>query len=280
MIKIGEYNNLTVGREVDFGLYLNDGQGNEVLLPGRYATPEMTIDSKVDVFVYNDSEDRPVATTEKPFATVGQFAFLQVSAVNKVGAFLDWGLYGKELLVPFAEQKAKMFSGGIYLVYVYLDHETNRVVATAKADKYLDNVYPDFEPGDKVKALIRSHTDLGYKAIVNNRHSGMFYDNELDRPLELQQEVDAVIKCVRPDGKLDLAVAGDSLKRIRRVTRAILGALDAEGGTLPVGDATDADEIRRRFDCSKKDFKKALGTLYKERKITQAQDKKSISLVK
>lgn len=277
MLNIGKYNTLTVGREVDFGLYLNDGQGNEVLLPARYATPEMTVGAEVEVFVYKDSEDRPVATTERPFATVGDFAFLQVNSVNKVGAFLDWGLYGKELLVPFAEQGAKMFQGGIYLVYVYLDHETDRVAATAKVDKYLDNVYPDFQPGDRVKALIRSHTDIGYKAIVNNAHSGMFYDNELDKPLELQSEIDAVVKCVRPDGKLDLALAGESLKRIHKVARAILGALSAEGGTLPVGDASEADEIRSRFDCSKKDFKKAVGMLYKEHKITVSPDKRSIS---
>lgn len=267
MIKIGQYNKLKVNRHVDFGVYLCDEEGHEVLMPSRYVTDQHADGSEVDVFVYNDSEDRLVATTVHPFATVGEFAFLAVAATNSTGAFLDWGL-PKDLLVPFSEQKVKMKQGGIYLVYVYLDHETKRVVASAKVEKFLGNVYPNYQPGDKVKALVWQRTDIGYKAIVDNLHQGLFYLNELTKPLTLEQSVDAYIKCVRPDGKIDLTLAGASRDRTEGVARDIMEALKANGGKIDLGDGSDPALIKQRFDCSKKDFKKALGLLYKQHKVT------------
>ena len=153
MIKLGHNNKLRVGRFVDFGAYLTDDEGAEILLPARYVSDDLAVGDEIDVFVYKDSEDRPVATTDVPYVEVGQFAFLQVVAVNKVGAFLDWGL-PKDLLVPFSEQKARMQQGGIYLVYVYLDNESGRIVASAKVEKYLGNLIPDYKPGQRVEALV------------------------------------------------------------------------------------------------------------------------------
>ena len=177
-MKIGQYNELKVNRSVDFGLYLIDTDGQEVLLPKRYVTPDMTVGTMLQVFVYNDSENRPVATTERPHAVVGDFALMRVNAVNQVGAFLDWGLVAKELLVPFREQRVKMQPGRSHIVYIYLDHESHRVVATAKLDKYLNNTLPRYYHRQKVDLLVVQRTELGYKVIVNNLHWGMLYANE------------------------------------------------------------------------------------------------------
>lgn len=266
-MQTGKYNTLTVERRVDFGVYLSDNEGNEVLLPARYVPEDINTGDSIKVFVYNDSEDRPVATTEIPYAQVGEFAYLQVVDVNRIGAFLDWGIPQKHLLVPFSEQKVKMRPGGIYLVYVYLDHETGRVVATAKINKYLGNVPPEYSPGQKVRALVYQHSDLGYKAIVDNLFDGLFYENELTRPLEVEEVVDAYVKYVRPDGKIDLSLPGAALDRIQALAEKITARLERNGGAMPLGDNSSPEEIRRSFDCSKKDFKRALSYLYKRHSI-------------
>ncbi len=181
MVKIGDYNRLAVTKIVDFGVYLDGGNGVEILLPAKYIEGSPEVGQELDVFVYTDSEDRLIATTEHPFARVGQFAFLEVVDVNKVGAFLDWGL-SKNILVPFSEQKSRMKEGGVYLVYVYLDNATKRVVATAKIEKYLGNVPAEYRRGQEVDALVWQHTPIGYRVIVDNLHNGMIYENELFRP--------------------------------------------------------------------------------------------------
>ena len=267
MLKIGNYNTLTVGREVDFGYYLTTDDGREILLPRKYMPDDATVGSQIEVFVYTDSEDRLIATTEVPFAQVGQFAFMQVRDVNHTGAFLDWGISGKDLLVPFSEQKARMRQGGIYLVYVYLDDETKRVVATAKFEHYVGNRYPDLHPGAEVEALIIEHTSIGYRAIVNNLYWGMIYDNEIFRPLELEETATAYVKAVRDDGKIDLTLSDRAKRRVGDLSDRILEAIEAAGGELRITDASTPDEIRAAFSCSKKDFKKAVGHLYKEKKI-------------
>lgn len=267
-MQTGKYNTLKVARRVDFGVYLSDEKGAEVLLPARYVPEDTNIGDELRVFVYNDSEDRPVATTETPYAQVGDFAFLQVTDVNKVGAFLDWGIPQKHLLVPFSEQKIKMRPGCIYPVYVYLDHESGRVVATAKIHKYLGNVPPEYTPGQKVKALVYQHSELGYKAVVDNMFDGLFYENELTRPLEVEEAVKAYVKFVRPDGKIDLSLPGAALDRTQILADKIMSRLELNGGSIPLGDASSPEEIRRSFDCSKKDFKRALSYLYKRRRIT------------
>lgn len=269
MIKIGNYNKLRIERTVDFGAYLKstDTDSNEeILLPRRYLEPSMKVGDEIEVFVYRDSEDRPVATTEKPFVTVGEFAFLQTVQVNKVGAFLDWGL-PKNLLVPFKEQKIKMFPGGIYLVYVYLDHNTGRVVASAKIEKFLDNVFPEYKKGEKVDTLIIGHNDIGYQVVVDNRHRGMIYTNEIYQPLEIGQTVSAYVKNVRDeDGRIDLTLtAPGTIDRVEKVAEKILDALNR--GAFGLTDDSTPEEIKKKLQCSKKDFKKAVGLLYRQHKI-------------
>ncbi len=278
MISIGNFNNLRIERFVDHGAYLVEPDDEshshktnpifkEVLLPARYVTDKMVVGDIIKVFVYTDSEDRPVATTEIPFATVGEFAFLQVSQVNRVGAFMDWGL-SKNLLVPFKEQRVKMCPGGIYPIYIYLDTTTNRVVASAKLEKFLGNVYPDYTRGQKVTALVMARTPIGYKTIVDNRHAGMIYENEVFSPLDLGSTVPAYVKQVRnEDGKIDLTLtAPGTLGRIEKIADKILRQL-AEGD-FSLNDHSSPDEIRSILGCSKKDFKKAVGALYREAKIT------------
>ena len=266
MIKLGHNNKLMVGRFVDFGAYLTDDEGAEVLLPARYVSDDLAVGDEIDVFVYKDSEDRPVATTDVPYVEVGQFAFLQVVAVNKVGAFLDWGL-PKDLLVPFSEQKARMQQGGIYLVYVYLDNESGRIVASAKVEKYLGNLIPDYKPGQRVEALVWEHTPIGYKVIVDNLFQGMLYQNELYRPVEIEETVDAYVKMVRADGKIDLTLGDKAVNRVRELSDEIMERLKNSGGSLPYGDKSSPDDIKAEFKCSKRDFKQAIGRLYKEHRI-------------
>lgn len=267
MLKIGNYNMLPIAREVDFGVYLTAPDGCEILLPAKYVPEGAAVGDEVKVFVYTDSEDRLIATTEVPYAVVGDFAFLQVKDVNAAGAFLDWGIPGKDLLVPFNQQKARMKQGGIYLVYVYLDHASNRVAASAKVEHFIGNAYPDYKPRKAVQALIVEHTPLGYRAIVDNAHWGMIYDNEVYAPLELESTVTAYVKNVRDDGKIDLSVNDTTGRRVTSLSDRILEAIDRAGGELHITDASTPDEIREAFACSKKDFKKAVGHLYKEQLI-------------
>ena len=267
MLEIGKYNTLSVAREVDFGYYLATDDGREILLPRKYAPENTAIGDEIKVFVYTDSDDRLIATTETPYATVGEFAYLQVSDVNSTGAVLDWGITAKDLLVPFSQQKARMNRGGIYLVYVYLDDASKRVAASARIERYLDNALPEYRHGQAVEALVIEHTPIGYKVIVDNRHRGMIYENEIYRPLELEQTIKAFVKSVRPDGKIDLTLADSTGRRVMGLSNRILEALRRAGGELHITDRSTPDKIKETFACSKKDFKKALGHLYKEGKI-------------
>lgn len=268
MVKIGKFNTLCVVKTVEFGVYLDGGDGLEILLPARYVPAGAGLGSEVDVFLYRDSEDRLIATTDIPYVQVGEFAFLRVSQVNATGAFLDWGISGKDLLVPFSQQKSKMYPGGVYLVYVYLDDASGRIVASAKVDKYLGNTLPDYRPGAEVECLVTGRTPIGYTAIVDNQHRGMIYDNEVFRPIEEQETLRAHVHRVRPDGKIDLRVGGDVRERVNGLADSILATIKANGGSMAIGDKSSPDEIRAHFRCSKKDFKKAVGALYKSRLIT------------
>lgn len=252
---------------VDFGLYLDGGDDGEILLPARYITELPQPGDEMNVFVYRDSEDRLIATTDRPFATVGEFAYLQVTAVNKVGAFMQWGL-PKDLLVPFREQKVSMKQGGIYLVYIYVDDATKRIVASAKIEKFIGNRFPDYAPGTKVKALVYNHNELGYRCIVDNLYHGLIYQNETFRPVELGVEIDAYVKRVRDDGKIDLTVSPVASVRVERLAARILEKVRENNGRLPVSDHSSAELIQEMFECSKKDFKKAIGLLYKQRVIS------------
>lgn len=267
MIEIGKYNDLRVNRFVDFGLYLIDDEANEVLLPKRYLTGEEQIDDMLHVFVYNDSENRPVATTETPYAVVGDFALMRVNQVNQVGAFLDWGLVNKELLVPFREQRVRMQAGRSYIVYVYIDDATKRIVASAKLNKFLDNKMPRFYHRQKVDVLVVQRTELGYKVIVNNLHWGLLYSNEIFGDVNIGDRRTAYIKRVRPDGKIDVTLEMIEKMRVEYLSDAILAYLQSHGGSMNLTDKSEPKAIQDAFECSKKDFKKALGLLYKQKKV-------------
>ena len=270
---------MRVVRLVDFGAYLgdpDDEKSAEILLPARYMPEDLRPGDTIDVFVYRDNENRPIATTDEPYATVGEFAYMQVNQVNDIGAFLDWGLV-KELLVPFSEQKAKMRPGGIYLVYVYLDDATQRIVASAKIEKFLGNVFPEYKIGQRVRALVYQHTDIGYKAIVDNLHQGLLYENELFRPVELEETVEAYVKRVRPDGKLDLTLSSSTRDRVDEISDRIIEYL-RKSDASEVSDHLSPEEIRKLFGCSKKDFKKAVGMLYRSHAVSIGSEDKLIRL--
>jgi len=271
MVKIGNFNTLKVARMVDFGAYLAAGNGIDILLPMRYMPHGLAVGDEINVFIYTDSEDRLIATTETPLIQVGEFGYLKVVDVNQIGAFLEWGL-PKHLLVPFREQKTRMLKGGVYLVYVYLDDVTKRVVATTKIEKYLGNVIPDYRRGNGVDALIWQHTPIGYRAIVDNLHAGMIYDNELFRPLEIGERVKAYVKAVRNDGKIDLTLSGNIEERIASLADRLLHSIELNGGHIDLSDKSSPERIESMFQCSKKDFKKAVGHLYKERLINIVDD--------
>jgi predicted RNA-binding protein (virulence factor B family) len=277
MVEIGKINTLEVVRETDNGLYLDGRELGEILMPKKFITEEVRNLGWADVFVYTDSEDRLVATSEKPYAMVGEFAFLKVVATSNFGAFLDWGL-PKDLLVPFREQKAKMVEGGIYLVYLFLDLLTNRVAASAKLDKYLDNTPPEYKTGDEVQLLIAEETDLGFKAIVNSEHWGMLYKNQIYQPLSPGQKTTGYINKVRDDEKIDLLLEKPGYEKVDAISQKILDELKQNRGFMAVSDNTSPEMINAMFGISKKNFKKAIGNLYKKRMITFDSD--GIRLVK
>lgn len=267
MIEIGKINKLPIAKFVDFGAYLDAGNDVEILMPRRYVTEDMKEGDVVDVFIYTDSEDRLVATTENPKAMVGDFAFLRVVAVNSVGAFMDWGLL-KDILVPFREQKVRMEKDRYYVVYIYLDDNTKRVVASAKLDKFLDNRDPAYQPEDEVEILIVKKTDLGYKVIIDNLFSGMIYHNEIFGDINIGERHKAFIKNVRPDGKIDVTLGNKAKERCADVSDDIISFLKDNNGEMRYNDKSSPEDIKEIFHCSKKDFKKAIGGLLKNKKIS------------
>lgn len=263
MIKIGKYNTLTVVKVVDFGVYLDGEERGEILLPNEYVPQNCFPDDSLKVFIYFDSEDRIIATTETPEILVGEFAYMKVVSVSKTGAFLDWGLR-KDLLVPFREQRVRMEEGRSYLVYAYVDEETDRIVATAKIEKYLDRTPPDYESWQEVDVLIARPTDLGYAVIVNHAHWGVIYRNEIFQPLRIGQKLKAYIKEIRPDGKIDLVLQKPGYDQIALLSQQILKKIRDNGGALDVSDKSSPEMIYQLFGCSKKNYKKAIGALYKQ----------------
>ena len=271
MAEIGKYNSLKVIKEVDFGVYLDGEKEGEILMPIRYVPANCQVGDFVDVFLYLDSEDRPIATTETPFAQVGEFTMLRVKSVNKIGTFLDWGIM-KDLLVPFREQKVTMTEGRSYLVFIYVDEESNRIVASAKLGKFLDKSIPDYTVGQEVNLVIESETDLGYKAIINNSHWGILYENEVFEQLAKGLKIKGYIKKIRPDNKIDLSLHPLGYEKVDPLTQMILDELKKEGGFIAVSDKSEAEEVYRVFGISKKSFKQAIGALYKRRIISISPD--------
>lgn len=262
MVKLGEFNTLTVVKAVDFGLYLDGGdEWDEILLPNEDVPKGVFPGDDVKVFIYFDSEDRIVATTRTPYTQVGKFAILNVVSTSGVGAFLDWGLR-KDLLVPFARQRDKMVEGRSYLVYTYVDPKTKRIVATDKIAGYLDQIFPEYERGEKVEILIARKSNLGYNVIINDAHWGLVYNNEIFTDVKIGQRMTAYIKEVREDEKIDVSLSPIGYQgKVDSLMGAILDKIKDNGGTLDISDKSSPDEIKRVFGCSKKAYKMALGTL-------------------
>lgn len=267
MVHLGKYNRLTVVKEVDFGIYLDGGEDLEILMPCKYVPEGTKVGDELRCFVYQDSEARLIATTERPYATVGEFASLKINSVNAVGAFADWGT-SKELLIPHREQNVKMEEGHRYIVYIYIDTLSGRIVGTAKVDKYLDNVPPQYQENEEVDALVWKPTPLGYKVIINNKHTGLIYKNQIFQPVHVGEHLRAWVKGIREDDKIDLMLQPMGYRNvIDSVEAMILKGLHNNDGFLPLTDKTDPEVIADKLQCSKKNFKKAVGALYKKGRI-------------
>lgn len=265
-LRLGHYNRLEVIKELDFGLYLDGYDGEEILIPRVYVPEGTQIGDFLEVFIYRDSEDRLIATTLKPYATVGEFAYLKVKDVSKLGVFLEWGLM-KDLLVPFGEQTHKMGLGRSYLVYIYVDEESGRIVATAKLDKFLENDSSKFTEGQEVSLIPYEYTDLGIKALIDKRVIGVIYKSEVFQEVILGEVTKGFIKKIRTDTKIDLALVKQGYDRIDNVKSQLYELLVSKEGFLPYTDKTDSEIIYRDLQMSKKDFKKAIGGLHRDGKV-------------
>lgn len=267
MASIGKYNTLPVVAINESGAYLNADNLGEILLPNRYIPENCQINDEIKVFIYLDSADRITATTEKPLVEVDQFASLKVSQVNKIGAFLDWGL-PKDLLVPYNQQHSAMEVGKYYLVRVFLDLKTNRLVASSKLDKFIDIWPAEYQKWDKVKLIIGNKTDLGFKAIINDLHWGLLYDNEIFKPLRIGKKITGYIKQVREDGRIDLSLTRPGEGKVNDFSDKLLAHIAENNGFSPLHDKSDPELIKRILGVSKKTFKATVGNLMKKGKIT------------
>lgn len=276
-MKIGELNKLRINRFTSVGAYLLDEQENDVLLPNKYLTPDLSLDEEIEVFIYRDSEDRIVATTEDPFIQLNSFAYLTVKTVYNIGAFMDWGLE-KDLLVPFSEQKNKLQERGEYLIYMGLDPKTNRLFGSAKINKYLSTEVNDLETNQEVDLLVCELTDLGRKVIVNNLYQGLIFNNFITKNIIQGDTICGYVKEIREDGKIDITLEKLTPERFDEHSEYILQCLHENGGVLQFSDKSDPNAIRSFFGMSKKSFKKAIGNLYKEKMIVIRE--KDIELIK
>ena len=270
-IRLGDYNRMTVVKTVDFGVYLDGGEEGEVLLPARYVPDGCKEGDELEVFVYLDNEERLVATTQTPLAKVGDFACLEVSWVNEYGAFLNWGLM-KDLFCPFREQKMKMEKGKRYIVHVHIDHESHRIVASAKVERYFDPSFPPYRYGDETDLLVWQKTDLGFKVIVDNRYAGLVYSNQIFREIRTGDRMKGYIEAVREDGKIDVMLQPTGWRMTKETADVLLDYLETHQGVCRLTDKSPAEDIYQAFQVSKKSYKKAVGDLYKRRLITIEDD--------
>ncbi len=269
-LRMGQYNRLKVIKQLDFGIYL-DGYEDEILMPTQYVPADVEIGDFLDVFIYRDSEDRAIATTLEPYGTVGEFAYLKVNAVTSLGVFMDWGL-PKDLFVPFKQQRDNMVVGKSFLIFIHLDTKTDRIVGSAKIERFLDEDISELSEGMQVELLPYEYTDLGIKALINQRHLGVLYHDEIFKPIELGKPTTGFIKKIRADQKIDVALVQQSYERIADSKSVLYQKLNAAQGFLPFTDKSDPALIYRTFGMSKKDFKKAIGGLLKEQKIILKED--------
>jgi len=271
MAEPGKLNNLRVVKQVTAGMYLDGEDLGEILLPKRYIPENCSVGDRLEVFIYFDSEDRIIATTQKPYAQTGDIAWLKVVDVNDVGAFLDWGL-AKDLLVPFSEQIQPMKKGRSYLVYIYIDEQSQLIVASSRLEQFISKQSADLKDGQPVDLIIADQTDLGYKAIIDQKAWGILYQTEIFQELAYGQKIKGWVKKIRPDGKIDLCLQKPGYEKVPDLAEQIIQAIAAHGGFIEVTDKSSAEEIKEMFGVSKKTFKKAIGALYKSRRIIMEND--------
>ncbi|MBJ7879942.1 CvfB family protein [Gelidibacter salicanalis] len=271
MIHIGEFNTLEILREAEQGLYIADNEGNEVLLPNRYVPETFQIWEKIEVFVYLDNEERLVAVTDRPYIIRGEFAMLRCNQVTNHGAFLDWGMV-KELFCPFKEQAFKMKAGGWYLVHCYLDEKTGRLAASSKTNHFLDNKELTVTQFEEVDVIISHPSEIGMNVIVNNKHAGLIFQDDIYKELSVGDRMKGVVKKIRPDNKLDITLEQIGYRKIEPNADAIMYELEDNGGYLNLTDKSNPEDIKTVLQMSKKTFKKAIGTLYKQRLIEIKED--------
>ena len=266
MVEIGTFNQLQVVKQVDFGVYLDGGELDTILLPRRYVPEGCEIGDWLDVFLYFDSDDLLIATTEKPKVKVGDCEMLTVVDINHAGAFMDWGL-PKDLLVPYNEQQKPMEVGYSYVVYVFHDQNSDRIAASTKLNHHLDEETVWLKPRQQVNLLIAGRTDLGYKAVIDNKYLGLIFRADAFRPLKIGEQLPGFVKNIRADGKIDLVISQSTLQGDHDLGEQIIRHLQEMGGESQVSDKSDPEEIYRLFKVSKKKYKQALGTLYKSKRI-------------
>lgn len=278
MALVGRYNSLQVVKHTNFGLYLDGGADGEILLPNRYIPKDIPSEDEdwLNVFVYLDSADKLIATTEKPKVQVGEFASLKVVEVNSIGVFLDWGL-SKDLLLPYSEEKRQLNAGDYCVVHVYPDRHTRRITATARLDRYLDKTPANYQAGQEVDLLVVESTDMGFKAIINNKHWGLIHKNEVFKFLRSGMQEKGFIKELRADGKISLSLQPVGAQAASSLNAKILAKLRENNGTLEVSDKSDPALISRLFGVSKGNFKKAIGALYKQGQIVIHADRIELS---
>jgi len=268
MAELGRINRLKIVREVEFGVYLDGENLGEILMPIRYVPAESRVDDEVDVFISLDSEDRLVATTDKPIAMVGEFGYMEIVGESNIGAFADWGLM-KDLFIPFREQKQRMEQGRSYLIRVYIDKETTRIAGSGRVERFLDNIPPDFVVGQEVDLYIYSESELGYTAIINNTHTGILYHSDLFKLVRKGQRTKGFIKKIREDDKIDLSLEPIGYRnKIDEISQRVIDTLTQNNGFLAINDKTDPNVIYKMLDMSKKNFKKSIGSLFKAGLIT------------
>lgn len=266
MLAIGEYHTLTIDRDTEPGLFLKDEDGNEVLLPNKYKPETFNTGDEIEVFVYLDHEERPVATTLKPFVKLDEFGYLKCVEVNDIGAFMDWGLE-KHLFVPFKEQVTKMRKGDRYLIFCYLDELSERLVGSSKVNNFLDNSELTVEPFEEVDLIVSNPTDLGWNVIINEIHQGLLYKDEVFQKVQTGDRMKGYVKKTRPDGKIDVTLQRPGYRSIEPNAQELLSALELKGGFLKLTDKSSPKEIEEQLHMSKKSFKRALGSLYKQRMV-------------
>jgi hypothetical protein len=264
---IGKTNRLKAARTTEFGFFLIDDEGNEVLLPNAYVSDELKLDDEIDVFIYRDSENRIVATTLKPYVELDEFAYLKVNQVNKYGAFLDWGLL-KDLMVPFSEQNERMEEGRSYVIFMFIDESSERLVATTNLNEFFYNDDIDVKEGDEVELLLYKMTDLGMNAIVDNLYKGLIFNSDIHKNIQVGDRIKGYVKQVRKDGKIDVALEPMGYKdSIEKTADIILSAIKDNDGLLELTDKSSPEDISQTLGLSKKAFKRGLGYLYKKKLV-------------